>query len=250
MTAIVGIRCKDGVVIGTDSSATFVHGGGHRTIEQPMEKICIIANNIIIAGTGAVGLDQRFCRIIEKAWKDNVFSQHHLDVGRELCKRAIDDFVYTRVQPGSYGALVAFQAGNKPHLCEFAVPDFQPEFKTERLWYVSMGSGQPITDPFLAFLREIFWQAGPPNLQEGIFAVTWTLELAIKINPGGVNGPLRIAVLEPLRGGRNVFEARMLEDKELDEHRENIDQAISCLRNFRADYKFPPESDIPDIPRP
>jgi ATP-dependent protease HslVU (ClpYQ) peptidase subunit len=29
VTAIVGIRCKDGVVIGADSSATFGDGGGN-----------------------------------------------------------------------------------------------------------------------------------------------------------------------------------------------------------------------------
>jgi hypothetical protein len=39
---------------------------------------------------------------------------------------------------------LGFVLGDKPHLCEFAVTDFQPEFKTETMWYGSMGSGQPI----------------------------------------------------------------------------------------------------------
>jgi 20S proteasome alpha/beta subunit len=38
VTAIVGIRCKDGVVIGADSSATFGDGGGNRFIEQSTRK--------------------------------------------------------------------------------------------------------------------------------------------------------------------------------------------------------------------
>jgi 20S proteasome alpha/beta subunit len=67
MTAIVGIRCKDGVVIGADSSATFTDGGQVRTIEQPTEKkIEIIGDKVIVAGTGSVGHGQRFCAVVRK----------------------------------------------------------------------------------------------------------------------------------------------------------------------------------------
>lgn len=247
MTAIVGILCKDGVVIGTDSSATFVHGQHFRTIEQTTEKIEIVANNVIIAGTGAIGLGQRFCEVIATAWKKGRFTHHPIDVGRELCKDAIDDFASTGAIRGQYGAIVGFFGGGKPQLCEFGVQDLQPEFKTEHLWYCSMGSAQPITDPFLAFMREIFWENGLPNLQEGTFAVTWTLDLAIHINPGGVNGPIRMAVLEQIKGG--PFTARMLKDNELGEHRENIAQAKRCLRDFRDSYKPSAESEAPDVPK-
>ena len=48
-----------------------------------------------------------------------------------------------------------------------------------------MGSGQPITDPFLALMRSIFWGDGLPTVQDGTFAVTWALEHAIEVNPGG-----------------------------------------------------------------
>ena len=248
MTAIVGIICKDGVVIGADSSATFVHGQQFRTIEQPCEKICVIANNVIIAGSGQIGMGQRFCHVVEKAWKKGIFGKHPLDIGRDLSRLGIDDFGYTQAPVGQYGALVAFFSGGKPCLFEFQIQDFQPEYKTDSLWYCSMGSGQPITDPFLAFMREIFWQDGPPNLQEGIFATIWTLEHAIKINPGGINGPVQIAVLESLKGA--PFTARKLKDNELDEHRENIHQAQLCLRGFRESYKPTTPSEIPDTPKP
>ena len=52
MTAIVGVLCRDGVVIGTDSSATFTYGP-QRTIEQPTEKLSIVDQSVIVAGTGA-----------------------------------------------------------------------------------------------------------------------------------------------------------------------------------------------------
>ena len=69
MTAIVGILCQQAVVIGTDSSATF-SSGSQQTIEQPIEKLLIVPDNIIVVGTGQIGLGQRFSAIVEKAWAD------------------------------------------------------------------------------------------------------------------------------------------------------------------------------------
>lgn len=65
MTAIVGILCKDGIVIGTDSSATF-SASTTSTIEQPVKKISIIENRVIVAGSGQIGLDQRFCDVVKQ----------------------------------------------------------------------------------------------------------------------------------------------------------------------------------------
>jgi len=52
--------------------------------------------------------------------------------------------------------LVALPLGHSTCLFQF---DEQgaPEEATQELPFVSIGSGQPIADPFLAFLRRIFW---------------------------------------------------------------------------------------------
>jgi 20S proteasome alpha/beta subunit len=52
MTAIVGILCRDGLVIGADSSTTFASSVGSPIIEQPTEKLSLISDCIIVAGTG------------------------------------------------------------------------------------------------------------------------------------------------------------------------------------------------------
>jgi 20S proteasome alpha/beta subunit len=248
MTAIVGVLCRDGLVIGTDSSTTFGSGVGPPIMEQPTEKLQIYSSSIIVAGTGQVGLGQRFGRIIEVAYQDNIFrsGQHHTAVGTELCRRAIADFSSTHVKQGSYGALVGFPLGDKVCLCEFPISDFQPEFKTETMWYCSMGSGQPLTDPFLALIREVFWRSGLPKIQDAIFAVTWALDHAIQINPGGINGPVRIAVLEKKSG---KFGARILDAADLDEHRQNIGQAKERLRSFPASQSADAPG-TPEVPKP
>src|SRR5262249_18488183 len=152
---------------------------------------------------------------------------HQIDVAKELCKRGIADFSFTNAKQGSYAALVGFPLNNKPHLCEFAAADFQPEFKDERIWYCSMGSGQLITDPFLALMREVFWSSGPPTVQDATFAVTWALDHAVAVNAGGINAPVRVGVMERVEG---KYVARILDDIDLQEHRENIGQAKDLLR--------------------
>lgn len=245
MTAIVGMLCSDGVVIGADSSSTF-STGRERTIEQPSEKISIIDGRIIIAGTGQLGLGQRFVEVVSDVWNNEKFQGTPLQIAKGLCVNGIQDFASTGASMGEYGALVAYPAEGKPCLCEFAITDFQPEMKTaDRIWYCSMGSGQNITDPFLAFMRNVFWTDGrQPNVREGVFATAWALEHVVDCNPGGVDGPISIAVLEVKK--KNLS-ARRIKDEELSEIREHIDEAKTRLRDFIIHLQ---SDDVPEIPKP
>lgn len=246
MTSIVGVYCNDGVVIGTDSSVTF-GDGRNQTIEQPREKLKVIGDLVIVAGTGQVGLGQRFTSIVQDAYDSKTFNRNTtgLDVSRHLCRNAIGDFTNTGLKTIPYGALVAFPTGSRFHLCEFAINDFQPEMKNEDTWYVSMGSAQHITDPFLAFIREVFWENGIPSVNDAEFAVTWTLDQAVAYNPGGVNGPVRIAVLDRSSG---KSKARILEDEVLYEHRENIDECKHVLRELQDKHQLS-DGPAPAVPK-
>jgi hypothetical protein len=246
VTSIVGVLCADGAVIGTDSSTTFT-AGSMRTIEQPADKIDVINQRVIVAGTGQVGLGQRFSAVVEAAWTSRVFAKTPLEVGKALAKAAIEDFTTTSAPKGQYGALVAFPCRDGAHLCELAVADFQPELKTiEHAWYCSMGSAQLITDPFLGLIRDVFWKGGLPTLQEGIFATTWTLQQAVDLNPGGVQGPIRLAVLE--KGENGEWAARKLDEGEVDLHRQSVQGAKDHLAGYAA--KVRARTNAPEIPRP
>lgn len=106
-----------------------------------------------------------------------------------------------------------------------------PEEATEDLPFISIGSAQATADPFLAFIRKVFWPASLPTLEMGIFSTLWTLQHAIETNPGGVADPTQIMVLEK---DSKDFEAREMEDAELEEHFEAISAAESTLRDFRT----------------
>jgi 20S proteasome alpha/beta subunit len=97
VTAIVGIRCKDGVVIGSDSSATFGDSGGRNTIEQSTaKKIEIIGESVIVAGTGAVGHMQRFTAITQTLWDQKALQgKSEIEIGKLLSSGGINDFAST-----------------------------------------------------------------------------------------------------------------------------------------------------------
>jgi len=245
MTAIVGILCQNGVVLGTDSSTTF--GSGQiRTVEQPTQKLRIIGDSIILAGTGQVGLGQRFEAIVEKSWRDGIFNKTAIEIAKYLSRATLQDFTYTFVSKVEYGALVAFPAERKFHLCEFALYTFQPELKTD-VWYVSLGITQQITDSFLALMREVFWKTGPPTLGGGEFVATWTLEHAIDVNVGGVKGPIQLAVLGP--DSRGQLRAKQLSEPKLGEHKQSIEGAKAALLNYCLGLQKPEDEETPSIPR-
>ena len=163
MTLLVGIRCTDGAVIGTDSAMTFGPSPQHPTIEQRYEeKITIVDNRIIVAGTGPIGLGQRFADNISKRWENKELQgKSAIDVGRQISAVAVNDFASTKVSGGTFGALVAFPVGKTAELFEFGVTDLQPEVKSGANWYASMGSGQAVADPLLGFVRVAFWGIAP-----------------------------------------------------------------------------------------
>ena len=246
MTAVVGILCSDGIVIGTDSSMTMV-AGTFRTIEQSTEKLDVVGDRIIIAGTGSVGHGQRFRNVVDKAWRSRQFvaerdgeRQTPVDICRDLSRATISDFAETNTSGNAYGALLAVAVGQEPILCEFATNGFEPTLYTDKMWFCSMGSTQPITDPFLALMREIFWPDSQPTVSHAALAATWALDHAIAVNPGGVNGPARIAVLERHQG---AFRARLLTDLEMGEHRAWIDGAKQAMAETL------PAVNGPDVPR-
>ncbi len=223
MTVVVGVLCKDGVVIGSDSSATFT-AGQVRTIEQPTKKVSVVAEEIAFAGTGHVGSIQRFENTLQHLASSREFlKKDRFTIAKQITKLAIHDFAETACPPGRLGAVIAFRCPDGFQLCEFEPENLQPEFKTDQLWFVTMGSGQSITDPFLGMIRRVFFLGDLPRLSEAIFAVTWTLQQAIELNPGGIAGPPQLAVLELDKDNKtNRGVARLLTDEELQEHMDNV----------------------------
>ncbi|MDE0384396.1 MAG: hypothetical protein OXI22_10970 [Defluviicoccus sp.] len=234
MTLVLGIRCTDGVIIGSDSAMTFGPNAQLPTIEQKnREKISVVDGRVVVAGTGYIGCSQRFIDRVRGLWQEKQLqSVDPIEMGRRISRAVIDDFISTKVQPGGFGALVAVPRGQSAELIEFALQDLQPEVKTDANWYASMGSGQTVLDPLLGFARAVFWGDQPPNSTDGLFVATLILKLAIQMSPTGVAGPIQMAVLQPARKGQ--LAARLLTRDEIVEHEASVDSAIDYFRGYKA----------------
>lgn len=232
MTLIVGIRCTDCVVVGSESAITFGPSDRLPTIVQPFrQKIEIVDDRLIVAGTGKLGLGQRFVDVASKCWREIDPAQTNvLDFGRIVAMNGRNDLAQTGATLGEYGALVAVPVGSRAELIEFAVEDLQPELKTDDNWYVSMGSGQIVADPLLGFFRKVFWGDDPPQRQDGVFSMTMVLTLACEMAPIGVAKPLQIAILSVDSAGEPI--TQRLTEGELLEHEGNVNEALDHFRRY------------------
>jgi hypothetical protein len=125
--------------------------------------------------------------------------------------------------------VVALPVSKQPCLFQFDEKG-SPEEATVDLPFVAVGSGQGIADPFLAFLRRLFWPEGLPSLADGIFAALWTLKHAIETAPSGIANPKQIVVLKAVGDAMSADE---LPRHDLDEHLQAIDAAETTLSSFR-----------------
>lgn len=83
-------------------------------------------------------------------------------------------------------SLIALPIGGisgRPELIQFDYMGM-PEMASEDLPSVAIGSSQQLADPFLAFLRRVFWKEKAPHWTDGVFATVWTLLQAIQITLG------------------------------------------------------------------
>lgn len=263
MTLIVGIKCQDGIVVGADGAAT-LGVMGQTTVRQATKKLDILKESIVLGVSGPVGLAQRIRGEIELLWEDKKLSGKRPHEAMSILR----DVLWKHVEPELKAATVAMSVVGAAAAAESAIcatmvalpiskvpclfqfnQQCSPEEATENLPFVSIGLGQRIADPFLAFIRKIFWPRNLPTLAEGVFATLWTLNHAIDTAPGGISGPTQIVRLEKASGGN--WRARELAEAEQEEHQEAISEAENSLRSFRDSFRpAQKKAELPGPPKP
>ena len=247
MTLIIGIKCSDGVVLGADGATTYA-SMGRPTIRQPVKsKLQPIAGCMVLGVSGPVGIGQRFAGEVEALWNEKRLSGKRIHEAMSLIRSAFwshlgPEFEAAQAAQQLIGpvaqqsvlseSLLALPLEKNPILLHFDQQGSPTQFKPD-LPFATIGSGQANADPFLAFIRKIFWRDRLPTLVEGIFSVLWTLEHAIYTTPGGVAEPKQIVAL-----GKDC-KVRELSDEDLEEHYQAIGEAEGALAGFRDSMKKP-----------
>lgn len=230
MTVLVAFNCIDGIVIAADSMITPSVGGisvGH----HHGQKISILDGPQIFALAGDLGQNARL-RIMAQAHHGIIASRAlPLDFPLALTQGIIDQFTKTGIVD-HIGAspILAFCHGNAHYCCVFE-GRLQPRLLDDHHYYAASGSGKLSADPFLRFLVDVFCSNGRPTVRDATFLATWAVKHVIDVNPGGVDGPIRIATLSQSANGQ--FEAKALQENEIDEHLQAVDSAAAALRSWR-----------------
>ncbi len=204
MTLIIGIRCDQGVVLGADGATTI---GG---LTEPTRKLKSIDDEMIMGVAGVVSLAQLYHDRVSHLWRSELreaSSQQSVEnVQRWIrnviyadAKRAIEtskeirDLIGERAASGkvSTNSLIALPVRSKPELltCDFTGESYAA---TEDLPYSAIGSGAWVANPFLSFLREVFWNGGYPSISQGLLSIVWTLIHAIRVGIPGVSSPIQV----------------------------------------------------------
>lgn len=246
MTLIVGYRCSDGIVIGADSAVTY----DNQTIQQPTVKLEGIAGRIIVGVSGPVGLGQKYKAEIRHLAEKNELrrdpARKQLAVTDSIARisermlrhlrkdlrtaRAAAPVVgagYASVQVRAY-TLVALPIADEAHLIQFNDLAIGEEFAEPP--FVSVGSGQNIADPFLAFLRRVLWKQRPINVANGVFTVFWCLEHAIRTAPGFLAKPIQVMHLQ--RDRSSDWKVHEYTREELEQHSERVTAGEEYISRF------------------
>ncbi|RWA59452.1 hypothetical protein [Mesorhizobium sp.] len=251
MTILVGVKCSDGLVIGSDSIGTSAMGPMPLLQSESNSKIRLFGDKIIVACTGAAGLSQRLYAHVEGALNGNAFTGNKVhesttNVTRRFLEDCHKSFVPRQGSQGlGFGALMGAYIAGEPRLVEYATTDFQPELKEDRNFYVSMGSGQQLADPFLAFISRVLWHDKPPSIEDGKLGVYWALDHTCRLAPGGVGGAIKLAVLSQ---GSGSWKAELLE--QVGEQAQYVSELEAHIAKFSRTTVEEAESSVPPIPEP
>lgn len=260
MTLIVGILCEDGIVVASDSLATFAKEGVPTIGQQEMQKVLKLSDSVLFACTGSVGMGQLISQMVETSWQGSQFNKFKTPadmmngIGLEISK-LVTPYLQTanlsRPLVGDASAslcktLIAMPVRKIPCLFTF---DYNgaPEQATSELAFISLGSAQPIADPFLALLRRLLWSETQPSLAEGRLAAVWTIDHARQTNPGGVGGPIQLATLGGESSGKLPL-VTVFDEKEVQEH---LQQVSAAERALVEELRSPAATDqVEPIPEP
>jgi hypothetical protein len=247
LTLIVGINCNDGVVLGADGATTFSTLGRATIRQEAKTKLRLINECVVLGVSGPVGLGQRLAgelqalNITATSYKKEYVAMSTLRgvFWRQMePEYKIADVTKTVLGPAAQQSvlsesLLALPVDGAPTLLHC---DHQASFSVVKSFNTA-GSGQGNADPFLAFIRRIFWPDRLPTLAKGIFAALWTLRHAIATSPGGVSGPVQLVILP------QGCVARELSADDLEEHEQAIASTEEALARLQESgpISTPPE---------
>ena len=260
MTLLIGILCSNGAVIAADKQAT--HGAfGMPTVGQSVTKISAIDGTVLFGSSGHLGMSQQFEALISPWVNEGYFAKNTYAIAISRVQQGFRPIVEGAFKTATAAApIVGAQAAQADCICGSILatsfrdgvkiveitPQVTVEFLTPELSFIALGSVKQTADPFLGFLKKIFWPDRLPTVREGILAGFWTVSHAIDMRVSGVGLGVDLFTFEQQEAR---WSARQVSDGEIEEHRLFIGACEDALRAVQASIAKP-EAEAAPVPTP
>jgi hypothetical protein len=244
MTLIVGIKCKDGLVVAADGATTWGVPGELMVRQSVRKKLRLLGTWGVVGVSGTVGMGQRLAAEVE-ALRD-VMPGHRPHEVMTAVRQALwqvlgAELDYAKVAALAIGdqssvlnvlaeSVAGLVVGGEPCLFYFNRQGM-PGQVCDEVPFVSAGCGKWIADPFLAYLRRTYWRGAAPDLAQGAFSAVWSLHYAIRTHPGGFDLPLQVVAFR--RGADGVWKAEEMPEAEWRGHLELVKRLEAELSNLQ-----------------
>lgn len=252
MTLIIGALCCDGIVLGSDSIAS------SQLIRTTVHKLSIIDDEVIVGLAGNPHIGMRIVDVLRREWPALRTHQTIAALSPDLRTRVWQQVLLQETQLAAQLHALGRLNAQQQSICAPVIALPAPGGRngallaldpaggvsdaSENCPYFASGSGQVQADPFMEFLRRVFWpKEGLPDLATGIRTVCWSLDHAIATNPGGVGDPIEMAILSS-GGPGGPMRARMLSTAEVGEHRQLFGEVQDQMR---AHVEASRDDDVP-----
>jgi len=226
MTLILALKCKDGVILASDGQATGISSGG--PIRQRCKKIHKIAENVLLAASGSVGVIQRcrdaireLARLIPKGGldtpipiKDKRSEGKMIDI---FLRDKIRDVILriNKVEIERYKTFHGERKGPLP-LADIILVFYDPKERRFRIWHVGPDGGEEfldelgygcsgIGDTFAHAYLKNFYDEGI-NVEMGKLIAYRVIKEAIEVGAYGLGEPIDIWVLKEENGKITTYE--------------------------------------------
>ena len=250
MTAIIGVKCKDGIVIGADSRVTR-NLGEFGPIHDLVDKIELFeGHNIIFVGAGLQHLIDRYVDLVKDVLEnEETDKDDHRKFIRSIIEEAEVEFKYVdrgkdNILPVE--VLLAFNSKNRPYLCHI-YEDFDYKFVGNVPPSIALGLGKDGLTVFFEQMHKILINEGETlDVSAAQFCVYWSFSNLTTLAPSSYEKTKIVSLI--YNENEQEWSVGRLSTSQLNEQELHIKKIRNGMASsFRENFRSSGVSDLPEI---
>ncbi len=226
MTVVLGLLCKDGVVLGADGASSIVDRNLNIGYEKAKIRIWSEGNTTLGATAGSAEFGQS-CRYgVKKLLQDSASPPTDVRAFGDAWSAFVrQDFEKWDLKFEGDEALIAVDLGKRPGLFKLSGCNMFPSIIQPEAWSQAIGNSSQIIESFFEFLKDTFWSDALPTVAAARLGATWAVQHTIETRGLGVNGPVNVGELRGGHGNRPYIAPRA-----------DIEECLEAMKDMLKQY--------------